>query len=319
MRGTVRQHSVGLAAIIGLGLIGCDDTEEPSVQTQPFALQFVATAEGAPVGCTDTIEGLGPDGAFSVGVSDLRFYVSNLRFEDASGNPVPLALDSNDFQLTDDAGTVAMIDLTGTSDGTCGNAAIAFPEGTARTNPEVVGTTAIDQVARVRFDVGVPQDLMRSVIAENTEEAAPSPLNEMFWSWASGYRHFVFNFAVMRSDGEAGDGYLHVGSRDCGPADGKALSDRDACSFVNTPQVVLEDFDLVNGRVQIDLTALLAQVSFVAPIYDPETFEVIGEGPGVACHSSPMEADCGAIFGAFGLDMMDGSASAAANQVIKAQ
>ena len=76
----------------------------------------------------------------------------------------------------------------------------------------------------------------KSVIANNTPEGAPSPLGEMYWSWATGYRHFVFNFTVTAGSGDTGDGYLHVGSLDCGAEGTLALEDRDACGFVNTTE-----------------------------------------------------------------------------------
>ena len=47
----------------------------------------------------------------------------------------------------------------------------------------------------------------------------------------------------------------------------------------------------------------------VSPIYDPMTFEVIGQGPGVECHSSPIQADCPQIFDNVGLDMTTGSSA----------
>ena len=58
---------------------------------------------------------------------------------------------------------------------------------------------------------------------------------------------------------------------------------------------------------------MLEGLDFVSPIYDPTTFEVIGEGPGVECHSSPMQPDCPTVFGGFGLDITDGSADPAAD------
>lgn len=164
------------------------------------------------------------------------------------------------------------------------------------------------------FDVGVPQDVMRETIANNTPEGAPSPLNEMYWSWASGYRHFVMNFTVS-GPGGAGEGYLHVGSRSCGPEDGLALEDRAACKFVNTPTVALSISDLALESVVVDVRRLLQGVDFLAPIYDTTTFEVIGQGPGVECHPSPMQPDCANVFANLGLDMASGAASAESNRV----
>lgn len=283
---------------------------------EPFALRFAAVVDGAEVGCTDDLQGFGPAEEDHVGVNDLRFYISNIRFWDADGDEVAVTLDEDEFQYSSPEGSVALIDLTGNTEGNCSSTSIAFGEGTGRTHEAITGTTRIDEVASVSFDVGVPQAVMRTTIATNTPEGAPSPLNEMYWSWNSGYRHFVFNFSVRDAEEATGGGYLHIGSRDCAPAgDAIALSDRESCTFVNTPAVSVASFDLRTNTVGVDLRALVEGLDFVAPIYDPETFEVIGDGPGVECHSSPTQPDCGPIFGRFGLDMATGAANASTNTV----
>jgi hypothetical protein len=170
-------------------------------------------------------------------------------------------------------------------------------------------------VKSVSFDVGVPQAVMQEVIGTHTPEGAASPLAEMQWTWATGYRHFVMNFAVSGKDGKTGDGYAHLGSRDCGPADGLALEDRARCDFINTPQVKLNAFKLDTNVVTLDIRGMLAGLDFISPVYDVETFEVIGEGPGVECHSSPMQPDCPMLFQHFGLTIASGSANPSNNVV----
>lgn len=301
--------------------VGCNDDSsesQPTPEPESFSLAFSAVLAGTDVACGADIPGVGPDGRHSVGVSDLRFYVSNLRFLDANGEEVEVTLDDNEFQLNSAEGSVALIDLTGNSGGSCEASAIAFAEGTARTNAVITGKTFPSQVTGIAFDIGVPQPLMKEVIANNTLEGAPTPLNEMYWSWASGHRHFVFNFAVTDEASESGGGYLHIGSRNCGPDDGLALADRDSCEFVNTPRFAA-DFNLATDTVQLDLTALVASVDLVAPIYNPMTFEVIGEGVGAECHSSPMQEDCASVFGVFGLSMDTGAADASKNQLFSVQ
>ena len=327
---TSRSLLVALSLVVLPGLAGCGDsqggTDSDSGETSesgesdgtgdmlsPFSLQFAASVDGQVVGCADSITGLGLAGDITVGVSDLRFYISNLRFFDAGGSELAVELDTNEFQYSSEAGDVALIDLTSNTEGTCADSAIAFAEGTSRTNAVITGMTATDQVARVAFDVGVPQAVMKETIANNTAEGAPSPLAEMYWSWASGYRHFVFNFAISNDGGESGDGYIHIGSRDCAAEGFNALEDRDSCGFVNTPTVTLDGFDLESGTVTLDIKAALAGLDFVVPILDPDTMEQIGEGPGVACHSSPMQPDCAGVFSAFGLDQASGAASDANN------
>lgn len=301
-------------AALGTLAVGCggDDTTAP-VPTR-FALRFAAMFEGAAASCTTSLVGFGPSGNDSVGLSDLRFYVSRLELLDDAGAPLEVTLDADEFQYESGAGSVALIDLTGSTEGACADNAIAGAEGTGRTHEAITGMLLGGPVARVRFDVGVPQDLMRETIANNTPEGAPSPLNEMYWSWASGYRHFVMNFTINGPAG-GGEGYVHVGSRSCGPDDGLALEDRAACEFVNTPAASLAITDLELDSVVVDVPRLLQGIDFVAPIYDTTTFDVIGEGPGVECHSSPTQPDCVNVFANLGVDLASGTASAESNGV----
>lgn len=308
-----------LSLLAAVCLTGCgnDDKEEP--QPSAFALSFRAVADGEPVGCDDTVGGFGPGKASSIGLSDLRFYVSNLKLWDTSDQEVALTLDENDFQYTSDAGQVSLVDLTSNTRGSCASSAIAFAEGTRRTNDTLTGTTVVERVSRVTFDVGVPQAVMQDVIASYSAEGAPSPLGELQWTWASGYRHFVMNFTVTDEEGNAGEGYAHLGSRDCGPADGLALEDRDRCEFINTPQVELSSFDLAQNAVTVDVSRMLADLDFVSSVYDFDTFEVIGEGPGVECHSSPTQPDCSTLFEHFGLELESGDARSSKNVVFGAK
>lgn len=307
-----------LSGLLFVGACGDDDSAPAAAAPQAFRLSFAAQADGKPVDCTTEITGLGPDGTARVGLSDLRFYVSNLKLWDASGAEVPATLDENELQYRKDADHVTLIDLTSNTAGTCAGNAVAFAEGTARTNDAITGSTVVEKVKRITFDIGVPQAMMKSVIKGGTVEAAPSPLNEMYWSWATGYRHFVLNVAVTTASGK-GDGYLHVGSRDCGPEGGLALDDRAACTYLNTPKVSLDVASFGKDIIAIDLRALFKDLDFKAPIYDPATFEVLGEGAGIECHSSPMQPDCPAIFSRFGLDIATGVATPASDVVFSAQ
>lgn len=287
-------------------------------EPKPFTLEFAATLNGAAADCNKVLTGLGPAGQHSIGVSDLRFYVSNVQFKNSDGESVALTLDDNEFQRNDPTGAVALIDLTGNSEGTCAKSAIAFAEGTARTNNALRGMTVVDDVASISFDIGVPQAVMKSVIAASTPESAPSPLNEMYWNWASGYRHFVFNFVVKDATQTSGGGYLHVGSRNCGPMGGRALTDRASCEFVNTPRLSFDNFQIGRNKVVVELSALLAGLDFISPIYDAN-FNEIGQGVGAECHSSPTQPDCASIFPNLGLDMQSGAAQAVNNRVFVAR
>ena len=281
---------------------------------QPFSLKFAAMVDDKAVTCTDQLSGFGTSSGNTIGLNDLRFYVSNVVLTDAAGKPVETTFDADDFQYRSTSGWVGLIDLASNTEGSCATSAVSGAEGTARTHLALTGTTRVSDVKSVSFDVGVPQAMMKQVIAENSAEGAPSPLAEMYWSWASGYRHFVFNFTVKDAANAAGEGYLHVGSRACGTMTGKALEDRAQCDFVNNPKVALSDFNLETDTVGIDLRRLLAGVDFTSPVYDAN-FMPIGTGPGVECHSSPSQPDCPIIFNSFGLDIATGGATASSDAV----
>lgn len=294
----------------------CGDDEPGAL---PFEIKFAAQAAGAQVSCTTPVTGLGPQGAHSIGLSDLRFYVSNLVLFGDDGKPLKAELDDNEFQYHSAAGSVALIDLTGNTEGSCAGSAIAFAEGTARVNERITGTSS-GEVHAISFDVGVPAAVMKETIATNSPEGAPSPLAEMYWSWASGYRHLVVNFAVQAPGGQTGEGYLHIGSRDCGAPGKKALEDRDVCGRANTPKVMLPHFHPEDHTVVLDLAALLSGLDLVSTIYDPVTFDPIGEGPGAECHSMPEgQPDCPIVFNKLGIDQTSGAADALSNRVFSAK
>jgi uncharacterized repeat protein (TIGR04052 family) len=296
---------------------GIDATVDASLPTKSaFSLDFAALSGGKTVGCGDALSGLGLDGMNTASIDDLRLYVSALQFFDVAGNSVDLTLDSNDFQLLDPAGAVSLIDLTGNEVGACNPDNFPESEGTKRVHPAITGTTFLDKVASIKFNVGLPQALMKKVIADNTAEGAPSPLAEMSWTWAGGYRFFVLNLVVNKSGDAAksGAGYVHVGSTGCSASfEVNALSDRNQCAHLNTPAVALTKFSLASNKVTIDLDAIAKKLDFMAETYN-EKFEVNGAAPGVACHSAE-QGDCPDVFNAFGLSLDTGLADASKNIV----
>jgi uncharacterized repeat protein (TIGR04052 family) len=303
-----------LVACIGLaaaGVLACSDSNGPD-ELEPFTLTFAAVHDGQTVGCGDALDGFGPTGTVSVELSDLRFYVSNLKFYDEQGAEVPLELDSNPFQYNSEEGDAALVDLTETAAGACAGTGLTFPEGTARTNAVITGRTRPDQVHSLGFDVGIPQALMKHVLATHTDADAPSPLAEMHWSWAFAYRHLVMNFTVS-DDGVPGEGYLHVGSTDCGGDGTRAMTDRETCGRINTPAVRLGHFHF--GDVAgLDVGALLAGLDF--QVEQSPGGPMI---PGIASHSSPAQPHTEPIFANLGIDPATGSSDAAENTAFVAQ
>jgi len=293
-------------------LAGCGSDSESTIdqgteeQNTPFTLDFIAKSAGETVGCDTTYNNFGTQELHSISVSDLRFYVSNIKFYNEANEEVTVELDDNEFQLHSEQGFVGLVDLTSNTEGACADEALG---GTERTNSGISGTIIAGKgtVASVSFDVGVPQAVMKDVIATNTQEDAPTPLNEMYWSWASGYRHFLMNFTIENSVELAGKGAIHLGSRNCGGDGLLALEEKDTCDSVNTPHVIIDSFNPVIDTVVLDIDAMLTNVQFAIT-----GDEIV---PTVNCHSSPMQVDCAALFENFGLDIADGSADADANLV----
>lgn len=278
-------------------------------KSNPFTLQFKAMVGDLELNCDDTYGNLGPNEEYSIGITDLRFYVSNVQFYNSAGDTIGVDLDNNDYQLNHQDGAVALIDFSGTESGFCANAS----KGTPRTNTVISGRSADVDIAAVSFDVGVPQATMKTVIASTSVVTdVPSPLAEMHWSWAGGYKFFEMNFSLMsatQTDMVENSG-IHIGSKDCGGA-GKALSDRETCGLLNTPKVMLSDFDPEVNSVVVDL----AQVFNAAPA------EAFGaeETLGMQCHSAVAAPGCAATFPNFGIDLANGQSDAQNNIVFGKQ
>jgi uncharacterized repeat protein (TIGR04052 family) len=295
--------SLGAAALVATA---CDSSSPEELD--PFTLNFAAVYQGNLVSCGSALPNLGLGNTVTAELSDLRFYVSNLKFYNEAGDELPVELASNAFQYNSADGNVALIDLTSTSGGACGGAGLSAPEGTARTNTVITGQSHPNEVHRISFDVGIPQHLMKTILATHTDADAPSPLAEMHWSWAYAYRHFVMNF-TMTDGGTLGEGYVHVGSTGCGGDGTRAMTDREACDLVNTPTVHYDHFHMTD-TVAVDIGAVLANLDF-------QVQQAMGGPmvPGVATHSMPMQPDTPIIFTNFGLDAMTGVASAGTNTV----
>lgn len=288
-------------------LAGCGSGSESSVEENiPFTLDFTAKSAGEAISCDTSHNQFGTQELHAISVSDLRFYVSNIQFYNVNNEEISVELDANDFQLHNEQGFVGLVDLTSNVSGACADEALG---GTERTNSGISGTIIGGKgtVDHISFDVGVPQAVMKDVIATNTQEDAPTPLNELYWSWASGYRHFLMNFTIENTAGVTGKGLVHLGSRNCGGDGLLALEEKDTCDSINTPKVNLSNFNPVNDTVVLNIDAMLNNVQFAATANETT--------PTVSCHSNPAQTDCTAVFENFGLDINDGSANADANLV----
>lgn len=223
----------------------------------PVDLVFAARYGDANISCIESADG--------VQLTDLRFFVHDIRLLDASGNDA-------DFHMADDGtwqdGVVALVDLEN-GQGACLN-------GSPEMNATIKGTVRSGPVHSISFRLGVPED------ANHLDPmTAPPPRNytAMHWHWLNGYK---FVRAGVRTDT---DGFgLHLGSSRCDGVPGSF-----SCRSPNRPNVTVWGFDPANNQVILDINKL---------------FEGIDLKDNIAgdCSSGPDQRDCANPFRVLGLD-----------------
>lgn len=215
---------------------------------QPIEIAFAVQYGDHALGC-------GGDSA-PVELTDLRFFLYDLRLFAADGSELPVSLTVDDRWQSN---TVALVDLENGA-GACLNG--------SRDMHTVVSGAHLGQASKgLAFRIGVPEALNHA----NPLLAAP-PLSDMamHWHWTSGYKYI--RAGVQTAD----DGFfLHLGSSRC-----KRLgSDTVRCEDANRPEVRLDDFAPGQDGVVIDLAMLLSGID-------------LADGEPGRCMSGPGEADC---------------------------
>lgn len=242
-----------------LAIAGC---AEPDV---PLTIGFEAVYAGAPIRCGD---GAG------VQLTDLRFYVSDVRLRDEAGAWRQVALDdAGPWQRPD----LALIDLE--------NGAASCMNGTADVNAGIAGRTGPGAWRGLEFTLGVPFEANHG-----DPLAARPPLGDaaMHWHWRGGYK---FLRAGLVS---AGDGFwMHLGSTGCRGTIGAITH----CDAPNRVTVRLDDF-VPGDVVLVELAALVSGGA-------------LDDGVATDCSSGPAEDNCAAAFRALGLDHGSGAAGGA--------
>lgn len=249
-------------------LLSCSDARAP------LSIAFLPAFDGQQLACGDSGD--------AVQLTDLRFYVSDIRLVTADGELVDMPLETDSlWQQTD----LAFLDFE-TGEGHCDN-------GTSNVNSFLRGYAREQNYVGLRFTVGVPFERNH---ADPLLATAPLGDGAMHWHWRAGYK---FLRAGVRT---ADDGFwLHLGSTGCKGT----VQEITGCSSPNRVHVELNDF--VPGRdvVEVDLAALVAHVS-------------LDDGIATDCSSGPAETTCVAPFVALGLDHKTGKASSS-QQVFRKQ
>jgi uncharacterized repeat protein (TIGR04052 family) len=275
----------GLWAIGFVMLMGCggQSTSSSSTGTQNVTIRFRAQASQVVVSCNQTILNMGLTQA-SAQMQDLRFYVSELRLVNASGQETPVDLGANDaWHITSGVDRVALIDL---EDGTG-----ACAGGTTATQDRVVGTVPTASYVGVRLTVGVPFALNHS---DYSLASPPLDLQAMAWSWQAGRKFAKIELAPASGQTWTGGIFnVHLGSTGCtgNPAAGQTVS----CTTPNRMAVDLPSFDSTTQLIAVDLAALVAGNDIT-----------LNQGGPSGCMSSTTDPDCVQIFNALALNLGSG-------------
>ncbi|MDO6681969.1 metallo-mystery pair system four-Cys motif protein [Oceanobacter sp. 5_MG-2023] len=250
-----------------------DSDSDASAETVSYSLQFSASVGAEEMACGEhtTLVGTADDGNGSLpSIKDFRLYVSDVQVATDDGEFVSLTLDSSDWQYEN----VALLDFEDGSD-TCTSSTTAM-------NSVITGTAPEADYSRVRFTVGVPEDLNHL-----DSDTAVSPLNisGLHWSWAGGYKHARLDVV---------DWNIHLGTTGCTLDENNDNLD---CtdSRPNRPTYTFSNVTLASSTINFDYAALVADSDITTD-----------EGGATGCMSSATDPECAEIFTNLGLDVTTG-------------
>lgn len=285
---------IGIAALLGLSAIlsGCAATGK----SDEASIQFALTDGAEPADCHRALADLGSS-HLTAHLRDARFYVSEVRLIDASGQEVPVQLNRNDWQY---AG-VALLDF---EDGTG-----LCKGGTAAANSQITGTVPAGQYTGLAFTVGVPvagtDEQGRAIqLNHSSTETSPAPLDlaAMAWSWQAGRKFMKIEVnpegGIRLPSGEvAHTWFVHLGSTGCvgNPAGNETVT----CTRSNRIPVRFSGFDPRTQQVVLDLRQLFLTSDLGRDL-----------GGAVGCMSGPDDPECGPVFTQLGLNLTDSAPGA---------
>lgn len=318
---------LALAALLGACGGGSDDTgstEAPAATTQSVAIDFAATVGSTVLNIGDcastTVSGVATRNGVAVDarLTDLRFYVSNLKLLKADGTAVAVTLDESIWQAKAGDDTIALIDF---ENGTCTNNS----GGTGGTNTRITGSVPAGSYVGAVFTLGVPSSWNHSNPAlATTPKPIDSSVPGMAWSWQAGRKFtkielspvnattpdtYTGGVQIINADGTQATTTTagvttatantsvfpyHLGSTGC-VADAAATGTGGyTCTSPNQFDVRVAAFNPASQRLTVDLQALFAGNNV--------TQNTTGTAGG--CMSSASDPQCTAMF-----TMLDGAKS----------
>lgn len=225
-------------------------------------------------------------------VVDLRFYISDVKLIDGSGNRVPVILNKTNYQ---DKG-VALLDF--------GNGANAAACSTTF-NTSIVGAVKPGTYTGIEMTLGVPYKaadgvsrLNHSNVADAVGSAKPLQNAAMNWAWQSGRKFTKIEFmpttpALNTAGASVPKFNVHLGSTGC--TGNPALGLDTTCTNPNRVTLTFNTFNAATNTIALDLAALFKEADM--------TYEG-GGSPG--CMSGATDPECAPIFKALGVSLTNG-------------
>jgi len=250
------------------------------IQQAPMTvdLNFTVKVGDETARCNQSYPGVGSANT-AISFADLRFYISNIRLIDNTGQAVTATLAAHDHWQSDQVALLDFEDKTGRCD----------EIGTEAMNSLVKLTAPAGNYNGIKFNVGVP-------FSQNHQDVtlAPTPLNipALQWNWQGGYKFVRLD---IYNDNETNNFWpIHLGSTGC-TSDNGQTSPESPCSQPNLPEITLTNFDPTSDLIVADIATLLTAVDVSTSTLKP---------PG--CMFGQSDPDCPNLFSNLGLSLETG-------------
>lgn len=286
------QFLLCILAVLGLAACNSDSTEAvssdtvkttttttSSTNTSTLTVEFKGMVNDQDFVCGGTYSPVGGTAQDSYKVNDFRVYLSGFKLFNQHTSFY------DEFPLVDDGkwqtANVVLLDF----ENGCLN-------GTPDTNTQVKLALTTDKNVSdyngICFTLGLPFD-------ENHGDPAvlPSPLNVsgMLWSWTTG-RKFIRIDGVADPDNLNSSFVMHLGSTGCSDVNKQGKQPDGPCSYPNTPEICLSNFDPANQMVKVDIAQILKESNLV--YNTPDT--------AIGCMSGNNDPECQTILPLLGID-----------------
>lgn len=244
-----------------------------------ITIQFKGMVSSENFKCGSTYKPIGSAIQDSYKINDFRLYLSQLKLLNQHTNAYSALTLKEDGKWQ--TAKVAMLDF---EEG-CLN-------GTAETNTTIVataptGTTATDYNG-ICFTLGLPFDENHS---DPTTAASPLNTSGMLWSWTTGHK-FLRIDGIGDPDNLKASFVVHLGSTGCSDVNKQGKQPDGVCSYPNTPEICLSNFNSKNNTIKVDIAQILKESNIV--YNTPNT--------AAGCMSGNNDPECQTILPLLGID-----------------